>query len=441
MVEGAEEVKKWITNNLGIKILSIFVAFILWLVIINIIDPTISRQFTNIPVTILNENVITSANQVFEVESGDTVDVMVKGKRSFIEGLDETDFSASADLSKLSTVNTAGIQVKLNKPTKENIEIDWNNEVLCVSLEEKSTQQFKVDIERQGNLADSYELGETVAQPNMIEVSGGKSKIRKIARIGVTLGLNGESRDFERDLTPILYDDSGDVIDGTNVTFSHDTVRVRVEILPTKTVPVYVDIQGKPAEGFTLIQTDFKPDTIMVAGTKQNLEKIKSVTVPVNIEGAQSDVESEVDLSQYLTGTDCKLVEDFSTVSIRCVVERNGKRTLSFVNTDINVKNLSDNLNFSYLDENERHDITLTGGEADLQRVTVTNLGASIDVKGLGPGQHTLEVMFDLPGYVQLKTKVRVKVLLTQSGGQQPDEVPEPVPTVTPTALPTDGSE
>lgn len=441
MVEGAQKVKKWITNNLGIKILSIFVAFILWLVIINVIDPTISRHFIDIPVTILNENVITSANQVFEVESGDTVDITVKGKRSFIEGLDETDFSASADLSKLSTVNTAGIQVKLNKPTKENIEIDWNNEVLCVSLEEKSTQQFKVEIERQGNLADSYELGETVAQPNMIEVSGGKSKIRKIARIGVTLGLNGESRDFERDLTPILYDDSGDVIDGTNVTFSHDTVRVRVEVLPTKTVPVYVETQGRPAEGFTLIQTDFKPDTIMVAGTKQNLEKIKSITVPVNIEGAQSDVESEVDLSQYLNGTDCKLVEDFSTVSIRCVVERNGKRTLSFVNTDINVKNLSDNLNFSYLDENERHDITLTGGEADLQRVTVTNLGASIDVKGLGPGQHTLEVMFDLPGYVQLKTKVRVKVLLTQSGGQQPDEVPEPVPTVTPTALPTDGSE
>ena len=128
--------KKKLMNNLVIKLLSVFVAFFVWLVIINVIDPTTTKHFSSIPVVILNENVITSANQVFEVESGDTVDVTVKGKRSFIEQLDETDFSASADLSKLSTVNTAGIQVKLNKPTKDNVELDWNNEVLRISLEQ-----------------------------------------------------------------------------------------------------------------------------------------------------------------------------------------------------------------------------------------------------------------------------------------------------------------
>ena len=107
--------KNRIMKNLWLKLLALVVAFIVWLVIINITDPTISRQFTDIPVDILNENVITSANQVYEVESGKTVDVTVKGKRSFIEELAEEDFYASADLSKLSTVNTAGIQVKLNK--------------------------------------------------------------------------------------------------------------------------------------------------------------------------------------------------------------------------------------------------------------------------------------------------------------------------------------
>ena len=90
--------KKKLMNNLVIKLLSVFVAFFVWLVIINVIDPTTTKHFSSIPVVILNENVITSANQVFEVESGDTVDVTVKGKRSFIEQLDETDFSASADL-------------------------------------------------------------------------------------------------------------------------------------------------------------------------------------------------------------------------------------------------------------------------------------------------------------------------------------------------------
>ena len=65
--------KNKITTNLFLKVLSVIMAFLFWLVIINMIDPTVAKTFRDIPVEILNENVITSANQVFEVESGDTV--------------------------------------------------------------------------------------------------------------------------------------------------------------------------------------------------------------------------------------------------------------------------------------------------------------------------------------------------------------------------------
>ncbi len=420
--------KNKIMKNLSLKLLAVMMAFLLWLIIINIIDPTVTKRFNNIPVEILNENVITSTNQVFEVESGNRVDVTAKGKRSFIEGLDESDFYASADLSKLSTVNTAGIEVRLNKIVKENVELDWNNEVLRVSLEEKSSQQFKVQISTEGNLADSYEMGDIVPQPNMIEVSGGKSKIKKIASIGAVILLNGQSGDFETDVAPILYDSDGDVIDSTNVTFSKDTIHVNIKVLPTKTIPLYIDVQGKPADGYTLIQTDFKPDTVVISGSRSNLERVKSITVPVSVEGKKKDVESEVDLTKYLEGTGCSTAEGYSTVSIRCVIERNGKRTFSFVNSDINVKNLPANLNFSYADDSQRHNITITGGEEDLKNVTLTSLGASINLEGLGVGRHVVEVTFDLPENLKLKSKVRVEVLLTQSGNEQPE------PTVSPTA-------
>lgn len=414
-------------KNFAIKILSVIVAFIIWLVIINITDPTITRSFTEIPVEILNENVITSSDQVYEVVEGDTVDVTVKGKRSVIEDITEEDFSASADLSKLSTVNTAGIQVKLNRFAKENIELDWNNEVLRISLEARSSQQFKVQITAEGELADNYVLGDITTQPNMIEVSGGRSKIKRIASIGAQIQLKGQSNDFEADVTPILYDSDKDVIDGTNVTFSRDKVHVNVQVLPSKPVPVYVDVTGTPAEGYSHIQTDYKPDSVMVSGSRAELEKLKSITIPISIEGAKDDIEQEADLTKYL-GSSYKLADEFTTVSIRCVIEKNGKRTFSFVNSDINLKNLPSNLNFSYVDENQRHNITITGGEEDLKNVTLTSLGASIDVSGLPAGRHTVEVNFDLPENIKLKSKVRVEVLLTQSDGEPPG------PTAPPTA-------
>lgn len=418
--------KSKIMKNFPLKILSIGVAFVIWLVIINITDPTITKRFNNIPVEILNENVITSSNQVYEVVSGDEVDVTVKGKRSFIEDLSEDDFSASADLSKLSTVNTAGIQVRLKRITKENVELDWNNEVLQISLEERVSQQFKMQITTSGELAESYVLGEITTQPLMLEVSGGKNKISKIASVGAMVEFDGQSQDFEAEVTPILYDKDKDVIDSTNVTFGTDKIRVKVQIVPTKTVPIYVDVKGKPAEDYRHTQTDFKPESVMVSGTKANLEKLKSITIPIDISGAKKDVEEEIDLTKYIDSSLYQLADEFTTVSVRCVVEKNGKRTFSFVNSDINIKNLPEDLNCFYVDSNERQTITITGSEENLQNVTLTSLGASIDVTGLKAGSHKVEVKFDLPENLKLKSKVWVEVLLTQSADEQNKETAPP---------------
>ena len=62
--------KSKVMNNFGLKVISLVVAFIVWLVIINTTNPTITKTFTDIPVKVINENVITSLNQVYEVVDG-----------------------------------------------------------------------------------------------------------------------------------------------------------------------------------------------------------------------------------------------------------------------------------------------------------------------------------------------------------------------------------
>ena len=59
--------KSRLASNLFLKIISLVAAFLFWLVIINITDPATTMTFSDIPVKILNENVITSANQVYEI--------------------------------------------------------------------------------------------------------------------------------------------------------------------------------------------------------------------------------------------------------------------------------------------------------------------------------------------------------------------------------------
>ena len=56
--------KKLLTNNLGLKLLSIVAAAMLWLVVLYIEDPVMYADFSPIQVTILNENVITDQGKV-----------------------------------------------------------------------------------------------------------------------------------------------------------------------------------------------------------------------------------------------------------------------------------------------------------------------------------------------------------------------------------------
>ena len=410
--------KNKLTGNLLLKIISIVAAFLFWLVIINVTDPTVSMTFYDIPVEVLNENVITSANQVYEIEDGNTVDVVVRGKRSFVETLDNGDFTAAADLSELSSVNAVRIAVKLGKRSNSHVEVDWGNAVMKVKLEERITRKFKVVVESQGDLSENYVMGEMVAKPNIVEVSCGESKFKKIDHVGVMVTLNGESEDFEREYSPILYDEDGDALDSSNVTFSNDRIRVSTQVLTTKEVPIYVETFGTPAEGYRLVQTDYRPESIRVSGAAQALEKAVSIRIPIHVDGEKKNVEREVEVEDYLPDS-LSVVGDTTTISVRCVIEKNGRRTFTLTPADIAVKNLPQDCTMEFSDAAFKYSVVVTGEEHVLENLSLTDLGAYVDLNGLEAGSYTLEVHYSLPDSVRVKNQIKVKVILnTQSGGE-----------------------
>ena len=433
---------KW-TGNLTLKILSVVVAFLFWLVIVNITDPTTARTFYGIPVQVINENVITSANQVYEVVDGNKVNVTVKGKRSFVETLDNDDFVATADMSGLSKVNAVSIEVELKDvSTDAAYEMDWGNTMLKVKLEKRVTQKFKVEVQHQGELSENYVLGEMVAKPNIVEVSCGESKFKKIDHVGVMVTLNGESEDFEAEYSPILYDADGDALDGENVTFSNDRIKVSTSVLATKEIAVEVKTIGTPASGYRLVQTDYKPESIRVCGSPEALEKAMPIRIPVSVEGAKRDVQKEEPIINYLA-EGLAIVGDISTISIRCEIEKNGQRSFMLTPSDIAVKNLPADCTMYFATDAQKFQVFLTGKETELSRLTQADLGAYVDLLGRGVGSHTMYVQFALPEGIELKNSVRIKVILESKNDENPDDVGKstPVADITEPPVQTDATD
>lgn len=420
--------KKWM-RNLFLKIASVIVAFLFWLMIINVTDPTTSRTFFDIPVKVLNENVIISANQVYEIEDGDTVNVTVKGKRSFVETLKESDFTATADLTELSKVNAVSINVTLNKEANSSVEMEWGNAVLKVTLEKRVTQKFKVEVEHQGELSENYVLGEMVARPNIVEVSCGESKFKKIDHVGVMVTLNGQSEDFEAEYSPVLYNEDGEVLDDNNVTFSNNTIRVSTEVRGTKEVPIFVTTTGTPANGYQLIQTDYKPETVRVSGAASALAKLETIKIQVDVRGVKKDVEKEISLLNYIPDG-VQLEEDISTISVRCEIEKDGERTFFLTPTDVTVKNLPENCSMDFSPSTDKYTVNVMGDETLLENLKLSDLGAYVDLNGLTEGEHTLEVKFTLPSGIQVKNRVKIKILINKQNkdGNNGDDGAEPTP-------------
>ena len=52
--------RRRLTENLGLKILAFFIAIFMWLIVVNIDDPVIETAYNGIPVSVINEEIVTT---------------------------------------------------------------------------------------------------------------------------------------------------------------------------------------------------------------------------------------------------------------------------------------------------------------------------------------------------------------------------------------------
>ena len=211
--------KEKLLNNAGIKIISVLFAIMLWLLVVNTEDPVVTRDFKDIKVQIINENEISEIDKVYEIVEGSTVNITVEGRRTVLDQLSSSDFIATADLGKLSDVYAVKIQVLPTKSSlKDEITITCNgNDTLKVELETKETKQVPVTIITQGTPANGYAVGSDKVigkSPNIIEVTGAQSLVKKVKEARIYVNVSNVYKDFEVVSMPILVDSDGDEVVG-----------------------------------------------------------------------------------------------------------------------------------------------------------------------------------------------------------------------------------
>lgn len=392
-----EFVKSIFMNNFLYKLLSLGIAVMIWLIIINVADPVTTRNFSGLEVNIINQSAITSINQVYEVVEGQTVDFTVRGKTSVIKNLNISDFSASADLSKLSPVFAADIVVKCDKA--ENIEINTKNRMLIVKLEDVATKNMQVTVDTIGEVADGYYVDDFEVKPNIITVSGGKSKIERIDSVKVDVDVSGAKKNFSSDAILVAYDEDGNKLDSSYYTFLYngdaiETVNVGISIYNTKEIPVEIDVKGTPQEGYVYNnEYEFTPTVITVGGPAKRLSGIERIVIPVDISGASEQYETNVVIMDYLPNG-VKLVSSENNISIRIQLDSVITSSVEVSSTNITIKNRPDDMNV-YFPNNDTFLLELKGTDEQIRKFTGESIGAYVDLSEVGEGTSYIQVQYD----------------------------------------------
>ena len=397
-------------HNFGWKIVSLISAFMVWMAIMNMEDPYTTITIREIPVTVVNETALQEQGKISDIESGRTVDIRVRAPRSVANSLTMADFDVTADFRQMSLVYAVPIQVKVSDTSSfvnEDISIESKSpEMMLLTLEDYVSEAFRVDIEMLGEAAPGYYVTDQVVRPNILQISGSKKQIERIAKVVVSVDSTRATQSFSQTSGLSVYDKNGYQLENSALDFEVDEVEIEVTVLPVKTIPLLIETQGTPGYGYECVGTQHVPTEITIAGTADRLRYIESITIPFDIAMQSENVEAKVNIENYLNeyyAGDFVLVDEEKYVMVKAYIEKMPTENISVDSTDIEVRGLQEGYDLIFTTKNDIS-IKVMGSEEILKTLTAADLRMYIDVSDYEPGSYYVSVYSDTQQSVTVRT-------------------------------------
>lgn len=423
--------KKKLTHNLGLKLLSLALAFVLWFLVIQIENPKDTTTFTNIPVKLINTELLDEQNKVYEViNNTDTLRrVTVKAARSITDQLRAEDIVAEADVSRITDINTVAINFYVQNAAVDSIE--GSHDLVRLNVEEKLSRWVGLTYNTVGEVAENYIIAGVTPDQNRILVTGPESVVEKISYAKTEIGVAGATTDQSASVAVELYDAQNNLVEHPMLVKNVNYVHMKVEVLATKEVPVEFDVMGVPAEGYMATGVvESTVSRIRIAGRTSALNAVNKISIPaekLNITGADEDMVVAINLKEYLPDG-IRLAESGSnSISARVYIEPIVEKRLEVPTTSIEIANLPQGYTANIPDDDVYYALEVMGLAKWIDPLRPAALGGKVDIAAwmteqeideLQSGIYEIPVSFNLSKDITVVTPVTARVVILKQEGE-----------------------
>lgn len=420
--------KKALTRNLGLKLASLVLAFVLWFLVAQIYDPKDTVTFNNIQVRLINTELLDEEGKVYEVlDNSNLVRVTVTGPQSIVKSeLRRSDIVAEADMSKLTDINTIAITYYCENVSNDSVEIKGNHDSVRLSVEDKTSKWIKLESNTIGEVASGYMIGNVTLDQTNIEVTGPKSAISQVDHAGVDINVTDSTSSLSANVDIKLYDADGNELTLESVKKNVNSAHMTVEVLATKEVPVEIEYMGVPEDGYMATgEVESSVPTVRIAGTASALVGISAITVSeerMNITGQSDDLVDIINLKEYLPSNVRLANKSFDgKITATVYIEPIDTKDLTIPADNISITGVPDGMEAEVTSTAEEYNITVSGLTRDVSILRDSSVTGVLDLnqwmennglEELTPGNYTIPVTFNLSEDITVDTDVNIHIRL-----------------------------
>lgn len=275
--------KRLFNNSLTLKIISVLIAFVAWLIVIENVDRESYATFRDISIDMTNvEESISTLGLNSVIHDVELANVSVNGVMYAVGNLTKDDISVAPDVSKVTgagvyelplvgTIRNANGEVQISSVTPSRITVRFDTLHSKTLAIESSLNGLKSEV--------GYLIQDELVNPAQVTVTGPEAEVNRINRCEIRTEVSEKlSETYSKKSAIVLLDKNGTEIVSDNLTMDVTEATVTIPVLKIREIPVELQFINVP-DHFPLDELNFtlSSEEIAVAGIEASVDKYASI--------------------------------------------------------------------------------------------------------------------------------------------------------------------
>ena len=388
--------KKILNSRWLYAVLSVLLAFVLWLYVGQDANPEVTNTMSRVQVVFSGLESLEERGLMISQGAEQTVSLRIRATRDVWRRLNQGDTTITIDVSGITepgeqsvAITTRNINFPRSITSMDAVDVQYTSPgAVEFTVSRWASREVPVQGTFSGSVADGYQREDFSFAPETVTVSGQEELVNQVDHALVTVSQEDMSATYQENCTYILVDAEGEPIAAETLETNPETVLATLPIVQLKEVELTVDVipGGGAAEGDSNVTVDIEPKTITISGEAADLAELDSISL------------GEIDLSRVFgtmtqqmpidVDSSLKNVSGPAEATVTVTVEGLYTKTLEVSNIDI--INVPD----GYAAEPVTQSLTVLvrGTQDAVEAVTASQLRVVADLSGLDPATGTRTV-------------------------------------------------